>query len=105
MLQARKLQDYLMFLIRKMLRLFADTKVMLLIHKQFSSCLHPYKVHLTKTKFPFYKLIHVDINDAPPSSLMDSIASPTLEGVGVGEPSLACSTLGVEGCVGAPRWE
>ncbi len=48
------------------------------------------------------------IGDAPPSSLMDLIASPklkTTEGKGVGVRSLAYSTLGVEGCVGAPRWD
>ncbi len=61
MLQARKLQEYLMFLAKKMLKLAIDTKVMLLIHEQFSSCLHPYKVRLAKKKIPFYKLIHVGI--------------------------------------------
>jgi len=34
-----------------------------LLHKQFSSSLHPYKVYLTKPIFPFYKLIHVSIKD------------------------------------------
>ncbi len=61
MLQARKLQEYLMSSTRKMLRLVVETKRMLLIHEQFSSCLHPYKVYLAKTKFSFYKLIHVGI--------------------------------------------
>ncbi len=61
MLQARKLQEYLMFLARKMLKLTIKTKVMLLIHKQFSNCLHPYKVCLAKKKIPFYKFIHVGI--------------------------------------------
>jgi hypothetical protein len=45
--------------------------------------------------------------DAPPSSLLDSIMNlkvNTLEGEGVGAHSLACSTLGVEGCAGAPGW-
>ncbi len=37
-----------MFSIRKMPRLDVDTKIMVFIHKQFSSCLHPYKVHLAK---------------------------------------------------------
>jgi hypothetical protein len=31
-----------------MSRLDVVTKIMLFIHKQFSSCLHPYKVHLAK---------------------------------------------------------
>ncbi len=47
------------------------------------------------------------IFDAPPNSLMDSTASPnvkTSEGEGVGVHSLACSILGVEGCVGASGW-
>jgi hypothetical protein len=47
------------------------------------------------------------ITDAHQSSLMDSIAGPkmkTTQGKGVGAHSLACSTLGVEGCVGAPWW-
>jgi hypothetical protein len=38
---------------------------------------------------------------------MDSTVSPkvkTSEGKGVGARSLACSTLGVEGCAGAPGW-
>jgi len=29
----------------------------------------------------------------------------TLEGEGVGARSMACSTLGVEGCAGAPKWD
>jgi hypothetical protein len=39
---------------------------------------------------------------------MDLIASPkvkTTEGEGVGVHSLACSTSGVEGRVGAPGWD
>ncbi len=47
-------------------------------------------------------------NDAPPSSLMDSTKNPkvkTTEEEGVGARSLARSTSGVEGCVGAPRWD
>ncbi len=47
-----------------MSRLVVDTKGLLLIHKQFSSCLHPYKVRLAKTNFSFYKLIHVGIEGA-----------------------------------------
>ncbi len=45
--------------------------------------------------------------DALTSSLMDSIASlkmKTTEGKGVGARSLARSTLGVEGHVGASGW-
>jgi hypothetical protein len=45
--------------------------------------------------------------DAPPSSLMDSNASPkvkTMEGKGVGACSLARNTLGVEGHAGALGW-
>jgi len=46
--------------------------------------------------------------DAPPSSLMDSIASPnvkTMEGEGAGARSLAHNTSGVEGHVGASGWD
>jgi len=44
------------------------------------------------------------ITDTSLSSLMDSTVSPkvkTTEGEGVGACSLACNTLGVEGCAGA----
>ncbi len=47
-------------------------------------------------------------DDAPPSSLMDSIASPNVkitEGEGVGVHLLAHNTSGVEGRVEAPRWD
>jgi len=43
------------------------------------------------------------MNDAPPSSLMDSIMSPKVTivvGEGIGARSLACSTSSVQGCVG-----
>jgi hypothetical protein len=46
--------------------------------------------------------------DAPPSSLMDSTASPkakTTEGEGVGVRSLICNTSGVEGRVGILGWD
>ncbi len=46
--------------------------------------------------------------NAPPSSLMDSIASPNVKivkGKGVGACSLARNTLGVEGHVGALGWD
>jgi len=39
---------------------------------------------------------------------MDSTASPkvkTSEGEGIGARSLVCITLGVEGCIGASRWD
>jgi len=39
---------------------------------------------------------------------MDSTTNPnvkTTEGEEVGACSLACSIWGVEGCVGAPRWD
>ncbi len=45
--------------------------------------------------------------DAPPSSLIDSTASPTvkiMKGEGVEAHSLAHNTLGVEGHVGVPGW-
>jgi hypothetical protein len=45
-------------------------------------------------------------SDAPPSSLMDSTASPklkTVEGEGVGARSLIRNTSGVERCAGASR--
>jgi len=48
------------------------------------------------------------IHDAPSNSLMDSTINPKvkiMEGIGVGTHSLACNTLGVRGCVGAPRWD
>jgi len=41
----------------------------------------------------------VSINDAPPSSLMDSIIE------GVGARSLACNIFRVEGCVGVLGWD
>jgi hypothetical protein len=47
-----------------------------------------------------------NVHEAPLNSLMDSTTSPkvkTTEGKGVGARSLTCSTLGVEGRVGAPR--
>jgi hypothetical protein len=50
----------------------------------------------------------VETNEAPPSSLMDSTASPkvkTTKGEGVGVHSLACSTLGVEGRAKASGWD
>jgi hypothetical protein len=46
--------------------------------------------------------------DAPPNSLMDSIASPkvkTSEAEEVGVRFLAHSTSGVEGHAGAPGWD
>jgi hypothetical protein len=46
--------------------------------------------------------------DTPPSSLMESTANPkvkTTEGKKVVACSIACNTLGVEGRVGAPRWD
>jgi hypothetical protein len=44
--------------------------------------------------------------DTPPNSFMDSIAKPKVKTSkrGVGVCSLACSTLGVKGRGGAPRW-
>jgi hypothetical protein len=47
-------------------------------------------------------------NDAPPSSLMDSITSPkvkTTEGDWVRVHSLVRNISGVEGRDGAPRWD
>jgi hypothetical protein len=46
--------------------------------------------------------------DAPPSSLIDSMASLkviTTKGKGDGVRSLAHSTSGVEGCAGALGWD
>jgi hypothetical protein len=46
-------------------------------------------------------------NDAPPSSLMDSIESPKvkiMEGKGIGPCSQARNTSRVEGCFGILRW-
>ncbi len=46
--------------------------------------------------------------DAPPSSLMDSTASPkvkTTEGKGIRICFLICNTLRVEGCTGVSRWD
>jgi hypothetical protein len=48
------------------------------------------------------------MSDAPPTSLMDSIASPkvkTMEGEGIGAHSLARNTSGVKGHVGASGWD
>jgi len=45
--------------------------------------------------------------NAPPHSWKISNSSPrveTSEEEGIGVLSLACSTLGVEGCAGASRW-
>jgi hypothetical protein len=47
------------------------------------------------------------MDDAPPNSLMDSIVNPkvkAMKGKRVGVHSLVCSTLGVEGHVGALGW-
>jgi len=47
-----------------------------------------------------------NVSDAPPSSLMDSIASPkvkTMEGKKVGACFLARSTSRLEMCAGVPR--
>jgi hypothetical protein len=49
----------------------------------------------------------VRIYDAPPTSLMGSIASPkmkTMKGEGIGACSLVRSSLGVKGRVGALGW-
>jgi hypothetical protein len=46
--------------------------------------------------------------DVPRSFLMDSIVSPNvkrMEGEGIGVCSLIHSTLRVEGCDRAPRWD
>jgi hypothetical protein len=46
--------------------------------------------------------------DTPPNSLMDSTANPKVkitEREGVATCSLARSTSGVEGRVGAPKWD
>jgi len=46
-------------------------------------------------------------HDAPPRSLMNSIASPkvkTMKGKRIGAFSLVHNTTGVEGHVGAPGW-
>jgi hypothetical protein len=46
--------------------------------------------------------------DTPPSSLMDSTASPkmnTTKGKGIRARSLAHNTSGVEWRAGAPRWD
>ncbi len=54
------------------------------------------------------KLIIKRWDDAPLSSLMDSIVSPKMKitvGKRIGAYSLACNTLGVKGHVGAPGWD
>jgi len=46
--------------------------------------------------------------DAPPNSLMDSIASPKVKTTkieGIGVRSLARNTLGVKGCTRTPGWD
>jgi hypothetical protein len=73
------------------------------------------KVINAKVKFPMkmklfamvFHYLHV-APDAPPSSLMDSIASPkvkTTEGEGIGARSLAYNTLGIKRRVGALGWD
>jgi hypothetical protein len=58
---------------------------------------------------PLTLYVKIDnIIDTPPSSLMDSIASPkvkTTKREGVGACSLAHNTSGVEGHAGAPQWD
>ncbi len=49
----------------------------------------------------------MDSCDTPPNSLKDStegLKAKTSEGEIIGAHSLARSNLGLEGCVGAPRW-
>jgi hypothetical protein len=63
------------------------------------------RINIVVLHYTFKKSIR--LSDTPPSSVMDSVASPkvkTMEGEGVRACSLACNTLGVEGCVGAPKW-
>ncbi len=53
-------------------------------------------------------LLSIHANDTPPNSLKDSNANPkveTIEEKGNGVCSLIRNTSGVEGHVGAPRWE
>jgi len=48
------------------------------------------------------------MRDTPPSSLVDSAASPKekiTEGKRIRACSLVRNTSGVEGCAGAPRWD
>jgi hypothetical protein len=57
---------------------------------------------------PLVSLGYLATNDTPPSSLMDSIVSlkmKAMKGEGVRACFLACSTLGVKGRVGAPKWD
>jgi hypothetical protein len=60
-------------------------------------------------KFPYAFITWLPkLIDTPSSSLMDSTTSPklkTMEGERVGARSLARSTLGVEGRVGASGWD
>jgi hypothetical protein len=66
-----------------------------------------YKTHIFFI-FCILFLMCEDFMMHPPSSLMDLTASPkvrTMEGKGVGARSLACSTLGVEGCVRILGWD
>ncbi len=52
------------FLFRLTFKSFKELRsasVTYLLHKKISSCLHPYKVYLATTIFPFYKLVHVGI--------------------------------------------
>jgi hypothetical protein len=63
---------------------------------------------LKNESFPTFDHNFKVVYDAFPSSLMDSIVSPkvkTTKGEGVGARSLARNTLGVEGRVGASRWD
>jgi len=52
--------------------------------------------------------LDVGVGDAHPSSLMDSTSNPKVKTTGregVGVHSLTYSTLGVEGCVRALKWD
>jgi hypothetical protein len=66
------------------------------------------KITHTKMQKPFFPFFPIPLGDAPPSSLMDSTASPKVKivkGEEVGVHSLTHSTLKVEGCVGVPGWD
>jgi hypothetical protein len=54
-----------------------------------------------------FNILFIGMGDATPSSLMDSTTNPKVKIVEgrVGARSLTRSISGVEGCVGAPRWD
>jgi hypothetical protein len=80
-------------------------KTLMIILERTHNCNNFGSASLESAKFDIDNF-STKVDDTPPSSLMDLIASPKVkktEGEGVG--SLARITSGVEGRAGAPRWD